>query len=91
MTSPGRPEAGYYKQRMVRGGPWVAIKIWPGISLDEGAEEQWFAMRNGEEVGIWDVWPGCSGRPISRDEYETMLPHPEPGRRVEISKSKPIF
>ncbi len=32
---PNAPEPGYYKRRMVKGGPWVAVRIW----IDEGDRE----------------------------------------------------
>lgn len=104
------PEVGFYKARMVRGGPWTAIKIWFAPTNDPETGEpldrspRWHATRNGIEIDVWRVWPGCSGRPITEDEYEKMIwaqldaalgdrddPVLSPTRPIEINRTKPVF
>lgn len=80
MVDPGVPEEGYYRRRLVKGGPWVAVKIWNGPPRDPDTGEVlferpylWRALLNGDDVDIWDVWPECSGEPIGYVEYEFIL------------------
>lgn len=108
-VSPSEPQAGFYKARMVRGGPWTAIKIWHGPTLDPETREpldrshRWQATRNGVEIDVWQLWPGCSGRPITEGEYDRMIwanldavlgdndPLADPTRSIDISKTRPAF
>jgi len=77
------PEAGYYKRRFVRGGPWVACQIWFGAPMDPVTGEplershRWQARVDGElvtdEMRVLDTWISCAGNPISPEEYERMI------------------
>lgn len=73
---PDRPVAGYYKQRLCRGGPWCGVEIWHGPSRDPVTEEpldrshEWRAAINGKQVSVWTVWPFCALHPITKDEFD---------------------
>ena len=85
MTAPpnigDRPTSGHYKLKRVRGGPWVAVRIWldadrrdpdfPEYALDRSPV--WRAERDGREVEIAQVWPFASNHPIDVDEYRYLL------------------
>ena len=100
-----QPVAGLYKARLVRGGPWIVIEIWKGFGTDPETGEtlergwQWRATRDGRPCGVFDVWPGCSGRRIEQDEADRLTgrkadpdaPERFPRSPVDLGKMKPIF
>lgn len=73
------PTPGYYETKGPN-GEWWPIRIALEVSRDpETGEEldrspQWIAEVNGVSSDISTVWPECSGREISRDQYLKMLP-----------------
>ena len=74
-----KPIAGFYRMKLVRGGPWLAVKLWHGPPNDpETGEEldrshRWQALLDGAEVEVWRVWPSCAVEPISESDYGFML------------------
>jgi hypothetical protein len=102
------PIAGFYQTRLIKGGPWVAVRIWWGFPSELTPEETvdrlpaWNAERDGKPVGILEVWPHVSGRPIPESEYKFLLaraahasrylpdsPFAQPRRRVDMNKAPP--
>lgn len=81
MSAPSisTPQAGLYRVRLCKGGPWVPLRIWYGPSFDPATREpcdrshHWRAELNGEQVDVWDHWPYCAGQPIPESEYRYML------------------
>jgi hypothetical protein len=72
----GNPQCGYYRMKMVKGGPWVPVRIWCRQTIDletmELAEPETFQADVGGEVGDpVGVWSYC--QPISRETYEALL------------------
>ena len=79
---PDTPQTGYYRTKLVRGGIFVAVKIWYGPPLDPEDYSQtlarswrWQALVDGELYmgNVLDVWTFCAGRPVSEAEYRFML------------------
>ena len=71
----GLAEAGFYKTRMVPGGPWVAveIKIERDIDLDTGeltGPETLVAICDGDRRNAERLWTFLT--PISRDEHKSL-------------------
>lgn len=70
----GEPQAGFYQTRMVRGGPFVAVRIWLEQETDENgelvADEKLRAELNGERRDPAAIWTFC--RPISRAAYDAL-------------------
>lgn len=69
------PMPGYFKRRMVRGGPFVPVAIWIDQETDPEtgeltAPEKLRAIVNGRPVDPMHVW--AYARPISRDEYDAL-------------------
>lgn len=69
------PMPGYFKCRMVRGGPFVPVAIWLDQEIDaETGEltqpEELRAIANGRPVDPGRVW--TYARPISEAEYEAL-------------------
>lgn len=77
------PQAGYFKRRFIRGGPWVAVRLWHGAPRDPYTGEElershrWLAEVDGklvdDEMNVLDTWIGCAGNPITETEYRSML------------------
>lgn len=72
----GLPEAGFFKTRLVRGGPWVAveIKIKREINVDTGeleSPERLIAHLDGMTRDPAPIWTHLT--PISRDEFRAII------------------
>ncbi|MFE3839199.1 hypothetical protein [Pseudogemmobacter sonorensis] len=73
---PSFPQCGYYKRRLVRGGPWVAARIWCEREVcpetgELAAPERMRCEVDGQISDAVDNWTHLT--PISRDEYEAIL------------------
>lgn len=77
------PQAGFFKRRFVRGGPWVPVRLWFGAPNDPVTGEElerghrWQAEVRGElvtdETLVLEAWIACAGNPITEAEYDDML------------------
>jgi hypothetical protein len=96
MTPPrpsiDQPEEGHYKMRLVRGGPWVPVKIWYAAETrSENQTPSWRCTVNHLTADVWEVWPRVGGRGITEAEYRKLLPHPSPTRPIDKMRTKPVF
>lgn len=69
------PQPGFYKRRMVRGGPFVPVEIWLEQEIDPEtgelvADERLRAICNGELRDPVSLWTFC--RAISLAEYDAL-------------------
>ena len=69
------PQPGFYKRRMVRGGPFVPVEIWLEQEIDPetgelAADERLVAICNGILRDPLSIWTYC--RPISASEYNGL-------------------
>jgi hypothetical protein len=69
------PQPGFYRRRMVRGGPFVPVEIWMEQEIDPEtgeltAPERLRAICNGQLCRPETVWTYC--RPISASEYDGL-------------------
>lgn len=99
--NPSSPVAGFYRTKLVKGGPWVPVRIWYGPPLDpETGEEldrspRWQALVNGEEVDgpneVEWVWVWCSNKGITEAEYRYMLAKKEHAEKFapELPEASP--
>lgn len=81
-THDGLPEAGWFKTRLVTGGPWVAAKIWIEREIDPAtgdlaAPEVYRCEVDGERRDPARMWTYLT--PISKADYEALL-----HRRLQI-------
>jgi hypothetical protein len=72
----GLPEAGWYKTRFAKGGPWVAVEIRVEREIDletfELAEpEHLIAIAEGERRDPAKLWNFLE--PISREEHDSII------------------
>lgn len=70
------PHCGFYRRRMVRGGPWIPVEIYlhQEIDPDTGeltADEKLMCVRGGESADPYREWPSC--RAISIEEYDALV------------------
>lgn len=74
-----QPQPGYYKTKLVRGGPWVPARIWWEPPLDPVTGElldrppMLLAERAGKPVDPYELWPHVAGREISEAEYRYLV------------------
>lgn len=83
------PNAGLYKIRRVRHGPWVGVRLWfdtdrtepgnPENKLDRSAI--WRCEIDGQEVELLRAWPQCERNPVDRKEYRWLLADASHARR----------
>lgn len=72
----GIPEAGWYKTRLVKGGPFVPVKIWVEREIDWDTGELASPERlvcdcDGQRRDPARLWTYLT--PISRDEYAALV------------------
>lgn len=92
-----KPIPGYYKRRMVRGGPWVPVLIenpkdpLTGEEMDRGHTERLVAYVNGLPAELYETWTSCCGNPISKDEYDRLKPSADPLKPLEWKNGPTVF
>jgi hypothetical protein len=105
-----QPIAGFYRRRLVKGGPWVPVLIAYGAPLDPVTGEEldrsprWQAWSGGREIDVWNLWPDCSGEPITKAEYTHLRdvgewaerhaprsPEANPTRAISLNQMPTIF
>lgn len=81
--NPNLPVAGFYKRRLVKGGPWTGVKIWFGQPADPWTGElldrspRWQSQVGTDDVKgeaeTIDLWTWVAGHPIDEKEYRYLL------------------
>lgn len=72
----GIPEAGWYKMRRVKNGPWIPVLIWCEQVIDPETGELTEPERMradvwGEPADAAEIWTRC--RPITKAEYDELV------------------
>ena len=71
------PECGWYKTRMIKGGPWVPVVIWLKQEVDDEGRltepESLLCMVGGEYADAHRAWHSCCGRPITKAEWWILM------------------
>lgn len=72
----GLPECGWFKTRLIKGGPYVAARIWIEREIDPAtgelaAPEVYRCEVDGERRDPARIWTYL--KPISREEYDRLL------------------
>ena len=72
------PQCGWFKMRMIKGGPWVPVEIWIDQHIDPvteelSAPEQMLCEVGGEASPLSRAWPRCSNKPISCEAYYALV------------------
>jgi hypothetical protein len=71
------PQCGFYKRRLVHGGPFVPVRIYLEQEIDEAtgelmADEVMRCEVNGERADPVEQWPRLWNNPIPESEFEYM-------------------
>lgn len=75
---PNQPEPGYYRRRLVRGGPWVAVRIWRGFGrcphTGDILERGWQLRCTvaGADANPFDQWLWVCREPITEQEFKYL-------------------
>ena len=81
------PVAGYFRHRLRSGSVVGGVRIWHGPPLDPTTGEEmdrgwrWQALFDDEPVEFDQVWPGCTGSPITEAEYRSLCARREWARK----------
>ena len=71
------PEPGFYQRRLVRGGPFVPVRIWIDQEIGDDGEltgpPTYRAEVNGRPARIEYQWPWCADEPIAEADYRYMI------------------
>ena len=79
----GQPRPGFYRTRLMRNALHVGVMIWHGRPVIDGRQQdrapRWCAAVDGrtcndagELLDVLEIWPFCSGEPISHREFAFM-------------------
>ncbi len=76
--SVSEPTAGYFRLRLVAGGPKVGVRLFYGPPLDPVTGEEldrswrWQAECNGKPIDLDRCWPQAGREPIDEAEYQYL-------------------
>ena len=72
-------EAGFYRLRLVKDGPWCPVRLWYGPPSDPedkthllDRSHRWQCEIDGQEADPWEIWPSVAGRAISENEFRYL-------------------
>lgn len=68
------PEAGFFQMRLVRGGPWVPVRIWLHQVIDGETgelvqDERLAATVDGRPADPCQIWTRCAAHPVSEQYF----------------------
>lgn len=71
------PKCGWYRRRLVKGGPWVPGRIWISRDIDYltgelTSPERFLCEIDGERRDAYREWPALAGNPITQDQYNAL-------------------
>lgn len=94
------PKEGYYRCKLIRGGPWQPVRIW--VDHVEDRPSLLLATLNGKDIDPYQVYARCYGHQIQYSEYLYLtslneyavkhapdMPEAKPGEPVNFGKLKP--
>jgi hypothetical protein len=69
-------QCGFFKRRLVRGGPWVPCRIWLYAEIDDAGELVTDEILQAEVAGEYadpdDLWSFVAANPISESEFKFL-------------------
>lgn len=73
----GDPQCGFYRRKLVKGGPWVPATIYLVSEQDEETgeltgDEQFACLLNGKPADPHDQWSWLCANPITLAEYRDL-------------------
>jgi hypothetical protein len=104
-AAPLEPQCGWYKRRLVRGGPFVPGRIWIETPVDDQGDacgdEVMRCVVAGEVKNAETEWTYLCGNPIKENEYKHLVnlsryaqtnerePLSSPREKIDINKTPP--
>lgn len=96
------PQVGHYRTRLVRGGPWCAVRIFwldPDNRDTLDRAHKVGCTVNGNPADPYATWTYCAGSPISEAEYRYLRavastpgqPEATPRRAIDPLRSPITF
>lgn len=99
LPAPDTPQCGWYKRRLIQGGPWVPAKIWREQAIDFATDKPGSFDNLHCQVGdtprnASDAWGWLLNAPITREDYEFMMARREWAKKYaptepEANEDKP--
>lgn len=74
-----QPQAGFFRTRLVKGGPYVGARIWLEPPIDPLTGEamdrppMMLAELAGKPIDPIELWPSVAGRNIPEQEYRYLI------------------
>ena len=73
-----RPRVGWYRRKLVKGGPYVPARIWLDAEIDDVtgellSDEKLQCEVNGQWADPEDAWQWLCSNPITEAEYHYMM------------------
>ena len=77
-THEDQPHCGWFRLRMVKGGPWCPARIWLHQAVDPRTgeltePEEYRAEVLGEPRDPVKLWPRVARRPITREAWQALV------------------
>lgn len=105
LLFPDGPQCGWYRRRLIRGGPWVPARIWLVQSIEDGmlvSDEFQRCQVNAAERDPEEEWLWLARQPITHDEfvylakvagwaeaYDPNDPAAQPRKKIDLMKVSP--
>lgn len=100
-----QPRPGFYRRRLVKGGPFVAVRIFVPCPLDPWTGEPLDRPRvlsatvAGEPADPWRTWTYCAAEPISAQEFRYLerlreipgTPESRPRTPIDLGTMPPVY
>lgn len=67
-----KPEAGFFRTRLAKGGPFVPARIWLDETIPE-RPDMWLAEVNGKPADALRWWPSLAGNRITEEEFNHLV------------------
>jgi len=90
----GEPHCGFYRRKLVKGGPWVPAMIYVEADTDGDtgeltSDERFACLLNGKPANAHVQWSWLCGNPITLAEYRG-LQHQHNAMRDETQPSRSL-
>lgn len=90
-THEGEPQCGWFKTRLVKGGPWVPARIWIEREIDpETGElcgpEEYRCEIDGEKHNAARSWISLCKEPISRADYFALIERAKSDPKMQATR-----
>lgn len=80
LQAPDTPQCGWYKRRLVKGGPWVPARVWREQAIDfetdkPGNKDHLYCTVGDVRKNAVDQWGWLLNCPITKEDFDFMVEH----------------